>query len=40
MYYMHVSVYINVPLILPLKFKVPQTSVGLTSQLWSCVCPL
>lgn len=40
MYYMHISVYTNVPLFLPLKFKVPQTSVGLTSQLWRCVCPL
>lgn len=29
MYYMHMNVYTNVPLILPLKFKVPQTSVGL-----------
>lgn len=29
MYYMHINVYTNVPLILPLKFKVPQTTVGL-----------
>lgn len=29
MFYMHMNVYTNVPLILPLKFKVPQTSVGL-----------
>lgn len=29
MYYMHMNVYTNMPLILPLKFKVPQTNVGL-----------
>lgn len=29
MYYMSMDVYTSVPLILPLKFKVPQSSVGL-----------